>query len=98
MYASGDDRISLRENIGGWLNDFVQEDQDSWYLCGDTLFLNAIEGDFHSQSKECEYPKLFWILAFGTFSGSWWLNAVKPSMPSYTYKAGQKLLKYADID
>ena len=56
VYSGGDNRISLQANIGGWLNKFIAEDHDTWYLTGDAMFLNAVEGDFHPRKKngECQ--------------------------------------------
>lgn len=51
IYSEDDKRISLAANIGGWLNEFVASDSDIWYLAGDAMFLNAVEGDFHPRKK-----------------------------------------------
>lgn len=47
VYSGDDHRLSLSANIGGWLDEFVANDDAVWYLTGDTMFLNALEGDFH---------------------------------------------------
>ena len=47
VYSGDDHRLALSANIGGWLDEFVTHDNDVWYLTGDTMFLNAVEGDFH---------------------------------------------------
>lgn len=55
IYSEEDKRIALGANIGGWLNDFIGKDGDAWYLTGDAMFLNAVEGDFHPRKKNGKY-------------------------------------------
>lgn len=49
LYSEDDHRLSLSANITNWLNSFVSEDDDEWFLVGDAMFVNAVEGDFHPQ-------------------------------------------------
>ena len=63
IYSGDDKRISLGANIGGWLDKFIASDEDTWYLAGDAMFLNAVEGDFHLRKKN---GKCFSVIILGT--------------------------------
>ena len=69
IYDGSDNRLCLEENISRWLNDFIANDPDEWYLCGDALFLNAIEGNFHSMSKDGKHGYEIW---HGLLKYEWW--------------------------
>lgn len=51
IYDGDDHRLTMKENIKGWLNRFVEQASGAFYLTGDCMFLNAMEGGFGPMKK-----------------------------------------------